>query len=55
MAQQRAHRTRRVWVPAACFGVFALVVLARLAQLQILDHDRYAAAARDELAANSAV
>lgn len=55
MAQQRAHRTRRVWVPAACFGVFALVVLARLAQLQILDHDRYAAAARDELAANSTI
>ena len=49
MAHQQATRTRRVWLPAAAFSLFALVVLARLVQLQVLDHERYAAEARSEL------
>ncbi|MCC7364885.1 MAG: penicillin-binding protein 2 [Dehalococcoidia bacterium] len=49
MAQQRASGTRRVWVPAAFLGAFALVILARLVQLQILEHDAYAAQAEAEL------
>ena len=49
MAHQQATRTRRVWLPAAAFSLFALVVLARLVQLQVLDHERYAAQARSEL------
>ena len=49
MAQQRATGTRRVWVPAAVLGLFALVILARLIQLQILQHDAYAAQAKAEL------
>lgn len=49
MAQPRANGTRRVWVPAAVLGAFALVILARLVQLQVLQHDAYAAQARAEL------
>ncbi len=49
MAQQRAHGTRRVWVPAAFFGAFALVIFGRLVQLQVLDHPKYAEAAQQEL------
>lgn len=49
MAHERATRTRRVWLPAAGFALFAMVVLARLVQVQVLEHDRYAAQARNEL------
>ncbi|GAB4321193.1 MAG: stage V sporulation protein D [Dehalococcoidia bacterium] len=49
MAHERATRTRRVWLPAAGFLLFAAVVLARLVQVQVLEHDRYAARARNEL------
>ena len=42
MAHQQARRTSRVWLPAIAFAVFAVIVLARLVQVQILDHDRYA-------------
>jgi len=49
MAQQRAQATRRVWLPAAVFGIFALIIGARLVQLQVLEHDRYAAQAKREL------
>ena len=49
MAHQQATRTRRVWLPAAAFSLFALVVLARLVQVQVLDHEQYAAQARSEL------
>jgi cell division protein FtsI/penicillin-binding protein 2 len=38
-----------VWVPAAFFGLFALVVAWRLVQVQILDHPLYAERARNEL------
>ena len=46
---QRAHGTRRVWVPAVFLGAFALVVFGRLVQLQIIDHTKYAQAAQAEL------
>ena len=49
MAQYRAHGTRRVWLPAVVFGAFAALVAARLVQLQVLEHERYAAMAREEL------
>ena len=49
MAQPRVRETRRVWVPAAFFGAFALVVSGRLVQVQIVDHDTYATRARTEL------
>lgn len=55
MTQLRAQRTRRVWLPAVCFGAFALVVLARLVQLQILEHEAYAAAAQAELSGSSTI
>ncbi|MCC6383255.1 MAG: penicillin-binding protein 2 [Dehalococcoidia bacterium] len=55
MAQARAHGTRRVWVPATAFAVFALAVLLRLIQLQILDHPRYARAAHEELTASDVI
>jgi cell division protein FtsI/penicillin-binding protein 2 len=55
MAMQRTHGTRRVWVPAAVFGGFALVAFARLVQVQVLDHARYAQEARAELAGNETV
>lgn len=55
MAQSRASGTRRVWLPAAAFMAFALLVLFRLIQVQVLDHDEYAATARDELQVNEAV
>lgn len=49
MPQQRAQGTRRVWVPAAFLGMFAMVLVGRLVQLQVLDHARYAQAAQQEL------
>ena len=45
---QRAQGTRRVWVPAAFLGAFALVVFGRLVQLQVIDHPKYAQAAEQE-------
>ncbi len=55
MAHQQARRTGRVWLPAIAFAVFAVVVLARLVQVQILEHDRYAEEARSELYASDTV
>ncbi|MCK9520408.1 MAG: penicillin-binding protein 2, partial [Dehalococcoidia bacterium] len=52
---QRVQGTRRVWLPAAFFGAFALVILTRLVQLQVLDHEAYAAAARSELNASTTI
>ncbi|MBA4180062.1 MAG: hypothetical protein C0506_05680 [Anaerolinea sp.] len=49
MPKQRAQGSRRVWVPAAFLGLFAMVLVARLVQLQVLDHARYAEAAQQEL------
>ena len=39
MAQQRPHGTRRVWLPAAAFGLFAAAIGVRLVQLQRLADD----------------
>ena len=55
MAHQQARRTSRVWLPAIAFTAFAAVVLARLVQVQVLDHDRYAQEARSELYASDTV
>ena len=55
MAHQQARRTSRVWLPAIAFAVFAAVVLARLVQVQIVEHDRYAEEARSELFASDTV
>ena len=55
MAHQQARRTGRVWLPAIAFTVFAAIVLARLIQVQILEHDRYAEEARSELYASDTV
>jgi len=49
MAQYKAHGTRRVWLPAAVFGLFALAICGRLVQLQVFEHERYAAEAHKEL------
>ena len=49
MAQPRVRETRRVWVPAAFFGAFALVVSGRLVQVQVVEHETYATRARTEL------
>lgn len=51
MAQSRARGTRRVWVPAALFGLGALVIVARLVQIQVLEHDIHAEQARAEQSA----
>ena len=55
MAHQQARGTRRIWLPASVFAIFAAVVLARLVQIQILDHDRYAEQASSELFASDTV
>ena len=52
MPQPRAHQTRRVWVPAGFFGVCALVLFARLIQVQVLEHGHYANIAEAELGAS---
>ncbi len=49
MAHQQARRTSRVWLPAIGLAIFAVIVLGRLVQIQILDHDYYAEEARSEL------
>ena len=55
MAIRRGHSTRRTWVPAFVFGLFALVVIVRLAQLQVLDHDAYAKQAKTEQAGHTTI
>ncbi len=55
MAQSRAIEARRVWVPAAFFGVCALVILLRLFQLQVLEHGKYASAAANELLSDDTI
>ena len=51
MGQQRGG-SRRVWVPATIFGLAACVILARLAYVQVWNHDLYAERARAELNGN---
>lgn len=52
MAFEPATGTGRLWLPALAMGGFVLLILARLVQLQILEHDRYAAQAASELLAD---
>lgn len=49
MPKRRVPGARRVWVPAIFLGIFAMVLVGRLIQLQVLDHAQYAAAASREL------
>ena len=44
-----------MWMPAIAFALFAAVVLARLAQLQVLDHRAYANQAKTEQAGQSTI
>jgi stage V sporulation protein D (sporulation-specific penicillin-binding protein) len=53
MSKQRVPGTRRMWLPAACMGLFAVAVIARLVQVQVLEHDTYAAQAEAELSGSS--
>jgi cell division protein FtsI/penicillin-binding protein 2 len=46
MRGQRWTTTWRVWMVMTAIGIGALILVARLAQLQIIEHDRYAAEAR---------
>ncbi|MGE3077345.1 MAG: peptidoglycan D,D-transpeptidase FtsI family protein [Dehalococcoidia bacterium] len=55
MAQYRAHGTRRVWLPASAFGLFAILIGVRLVQLQVVDHNQYAAQAKEELLGNDTI
>jgi len=48
MTQQRVRGTRRVWLPAFFFGAFAVVIFGRLVQVQLIEHDIYAARAETE-------
>jgi cell division protein FtsI/penicillin-binding protein 2 len=49
MVHQKAHGSRRVWLPAVAFGAFGMVICGRLVQLQVVEHHRYANEARAEL------
>lgn len=53
MAVPRVQGTRRVWLPAAAFLAFTAVIFLRLVQVQVIEHDRYARQARDELAGST--
>ena len=53
MATKRAHGTRRVWLPAACLGLFAIAVALRLVKVQVLQHDAFAEQAAAELSGSS--
>jgi len=55
MAQYRAHGTRRVWLPATAFGLFAVLIGARLVQIQLLEHDQFATQAKAELHGNDTI
>jgi cell division protein FtsI/penicillin-binding protein 2 len=44
-----------VWLPAAFFAVFALVIFGRLIQLQVIEHGHYAEAAKQELLGSETV
>lgn len=48
MAHQRAHGSRRLWLPAAVFGLVAVAIGARLVQLQVFQHEHYAELTRRE-------
>lgn len=53
MATKQVHGTWRVWLPAAFLGLFAIVICLRLVQIQVIDHNAYAAQAEAELAGST--
>lgn len=55
MTFEKARPTRRVWLPAFFLGLFGAVLAARLVQLQVLQHEAYAAQARRELLGDSTI
>ncbi|MEJ5220666.1 MAG: penicillin-binding protein 2 [Tepidiforma sp.] len=55
MTIQKARPSRRVWLPALFLGLFGAVLAARLVQLQVLQHEAYAAQARSELLGSSTI
>ncbi len=46
MIQKEARRNWRLWLVVAVISIAALTLMGRLAQLQVLDHERYEAEAR---------
>ncbi len=55
MTIQKARPTRRVWLPAFFLGLFGALLAARLFQLQVLQHEAYAAQARRELLGDTTI
>ena len=55
MPQSQALRTGRVLFPAILFSLFATLVVARLVQIQVFQHEQYAAAAHNELEATNTI
>lgn len=53
MSEHRVRGTRRVWMPALVLGLFAMIIIGRLVQLQVIEHDRYASQAKAELEASN--
>ena len=53
MANQRVLGTRRIWLPGVVMGLLAAVIVARLVELQVIEHERYAEQAREELQGSS--
>jgi cell division protein FtsI/penicillin-binding protein 2 len=47
MAKKRFRETWRVWAVVAAMVIGLVIVVGRLAQLQIIEHDKYAEQARD--------
>ena len=52
-ARSSGPSVKRLWLPAAAFGIAALVLVGRLVQLQVVDHAQYAKAASNELLAEA--
>jgi len=55
MSHSKSRPTRRVWLPAAFLGLFGVVLCARLVQLQVFEHERYATEAREGLAGTETI
>ncbi len=49
MPADRTPGARRIWLPAIMLGLFALVAIGRLVQLQVIEHGHYSHVADNEL------